>query len=178
MEVVRMGKMISSLWHKLVFFVLMLYLSGIFVTICLPIMWLHYRIPIIHYYTLSLGILFLGGMIFNIFLTNIYPIKEGEPKKEFSKGIVLKVFTGKFIIYSVLSLGILVFTGNFLLGIFYLLFLMIGGYIWFCILRGYINAKNNNGKGKDHEKGFTLQGRTLLFSIPISLIIGYFILCY
>jgi hypothetical protein len=166
------GKVIDSLWHKLALLAIMIYYSGIFTTICLPMMWLHYRIPAINYYIFSLGILFLGGVIFNLVL-NIYPIKEKELEEEIPKYFVISTFTGKFITYSLLSLTIFILTDNFIVSIYYLLFLMSGGFFWFCILRGYILAKKNY-KESEIKKGIPWQGKVLVFSIPISLILGYF----
>ncbi|MFD1037719.1 hypothetical protein ACFQ3N_04715 [Virgibacillus byunsanensis] len=166
-----MGKVIDSLWHKLALLALMIYYSGIFTTICLPMMWLHYRIPAINYYIFSLGILILGGVIFNVIL-NIYPIKEEELEEKIPKYFVINTFAGKFIAYCLLSLTIFVLTDNFIVSIYYLLFLMAGGFFWFCILRGYILARKDN-KESEIEKGITWQGRVMVFSIPISLILGY-----
>ncbi|KAB8139164.1 hypothetical protein F9U64_01885 [Gracilibacillus oryzae] len=169
-----MGKVIDSLWHKLALLGLMIYYSGIFTTIYLPMMWLHYSIPAIDYYIFSLGILFSGGLIFNVIL-NIYPIKEEELEECIPKYIVIRAFAGKFIAYIVLSLVILVLTDNFILSVYNLLFLLAGGFFWFCILRGYILAKNDY-KESELDKGITWQGRVMVFSIPISLILGYFML--
>ncbi|WP_407272377.1 hypothetical protein [Radiobacillus sp. PE A8.2] len=169
-----MGKVIDSLWHKLALLALMIYYSGIFTTIALPMMWLHYRIPAINYYIFSLGILILGGVIFNVIL-NIYPIKEEELEECVPKYFVIRAFAGKFIAYTILSLAIFVLTDNFILSLYLQVFLLAGGFFRFCILRGYILAKNDY-KESGINKGITWQGRVMVFSIPFSLILGYFML--
>lgn len=169
------GKVVDSLWHKLALIALMFYYSGIFTTICLPMMWLHYRIPAINYYIFSLCILILGGFVFNLIL-NICPISKEELEEEFPKDFVISTFVGKFITYSLLSFIIFELTDNFIVSMYYLLFLITGGYFWFCILRGYILAKKNY-KVDEIDSGISWQGRVMVFSIPLSLILGYFILC-
>lgn len=55
------------------------------------------------------------------------------------------------------------------------MFLMSGGYFWFCILQGYILAKNDY-KDREINNSITWQGKVLVFSIPLSLLLGYLLL--
>lgn len=135
-------------------------------------MWLHYRIQVINYYVFSLAILILGGFVFNLIL-NICPINEEELEEEFPKYFVISTFVGKFILYSLLSIMIFKLTDNIIVSMYYLLFPISGGYFWFCILRGYILAKKDY-KEDEIDKGITWQGRVMVVSIPLTLILGYF----
>ncbi|MCT2536852.1 hypothetical protein NC661_02995 [Aquibacillus koreensis] len=170
-----MGKIIDFFWHKVAMLAMMFYYSIFFTTICLPLMWWHYRIQTTNYYILSVFTLFLGGFVFNIILTKINPIKVEDIREGLPKSFVIKIFVGKFVLYLVSGYAIDVLTENVFLSIYFLMFLMSGGYLWFCILRGYILARNNN-KDCELNSSITWQGKVLLFSVPISLLIGYLIL--
>ncbi|GAA5416987.1 hypothetical protein Pryu01_02048 [Paraliobacillus ryukyuensis] len=170
-----MGKIIEFPWHKIGMIAIMLYFSLCFTTICLPLMWWYYKIPTSNYYFFSLCTLFFGGLIFNIILAKIYPIKAEELQKGFPKSFVIIVFLGKFILYLLFCSTIYVLTNNVVLCIYLLMFLMSGGYFWYCILRGYILARNNY-KGPEINNSITSQGKVIVFSIPASLVIGYIIL--
>ncbi|WBX80336.1 hypothetical protein PD280_22675 [Virgibacillus salarius] len=170
-----MGKVIDFLWHKVAMLAMMFYYSLFFTTICLPLMLWHYRIQTTNYYILSVFTLFLGGMMFNIILSKIYPLKVEDLREGFPKRFVIIILFGKFVFYLISCYAIFVLTDNAVLSIYFLLFLMTGGYLWFCILRGYILARNNNEE-REINCSIAWQGKVLLFSVPISLLIGYLIL--
>lgn len=170
-----MGKIIEFFWHKAVMIAMMFYYSLCFTTICLPLMLWHYRIQVANYYILSVFTLFLGGFIFDIILTKTKSTKVEHIREGLPKNLVIIIFLGKFIFYLLSSYVMFELTENIVLSIYFLLFLMSGGYLWFCILRGYILASNNN-KNRKMESSFTWQGKVLLFSVPISWLIVYLIL--
>lgn len=171
-----MGKIIDFSWHKIGMIAIMFYFSLCFTTICLPLIWWHYRIPTTNYYIFSVSGLLLGGLIFNFILSKIYPIKAEDLKKGFPKNFVIIVFVGKFILYLIFCSTIFVLTDNVVLSIYSLLFLMSGGYFWFCILRGYILARNKYKGSSEINNSITWKGKVMVFSIPVSLYLGYLIL--
>lgn len=160
-------------WHKVAFLVIMLYFSLIFTTILLPIMWIYYRIPTTDYYLISLAIMFLGGIVFNSvsfinFYNNREVLEDGFPKE-----IVLKIFGWLTVGLTVLFIIRVLLTGDMLTNLYFILLLMFGGYSWFWILEGYIQAKNNKDKKRRSEKNTPWLGRVLFISIAMSLLLGY-----
>lgn len=170
-----MGKVIYFFWHKAAMIAMMFYYSLCFTTICLPLMLMHYRIQAENYYILSVFTLFLGGFVFNIILTKAKSIKVEDIREGLPKSFVITIFVGKFVFYLIFCYTMFELTDNTILSIYLLLFLMSGGYLWFCILRGYILAKNNN-KNREMNSSITWQGKVLLLSVPIAWLIGYLIL--
>ncbi len=160
-------------WHKVAFLIIMLYFSLIFTTIFLPMMWIYYRIPTIDYYLISLTIMFLGGVVVNFILFINFYNKREVLENGFPKGIVLKIFGWLSVGFTILFIMMVLLTGIMLTNLYYLLFLMFGGYSWFWILQGYIQAKNHKDKRRQSEKNNPWLGRILFISIAISLLLGY-----
>jgi hypothetical protein len=151
----------------------MLYFSLIFTTIFLPMKWIYYRIPTMDYYLISFVVMFIGGVIFNIILSIKFHGKREEIKNGFPKGIVLKIFGWKLAAYTVLFFVVVFLTSDIKSNLYFVLFLMFGGYSWFCILQGYIQAKNDKeGKNESLKQKSWLE-RILFFSIALSLLLGY-----
>ncbi|WP_222619002.1 hypothetical protein [Ornithinibacillus hominis] len=154
---------------------LMYYYSVIFTTICLPIMWWYYDTPLIDYYVFNIGILFLGGIVFNMVFTKIYPFMEEEMKDSCPIKFILFVFGRILIFYSILCFTIFIITDNSVPFVYLLIFLMAGGYFWFCIIRGYILAKEDY-TDTEIKSGIPWKGKVLVFSIPVSMLLGYLFL--
>ncbi|MBL5766566.1 hypothetical protein B5V88_06325 [Heyndrickxia sporothermodurans] len=170
-----MDKIIDFSWHKVAVIAIMFYYSLCFTTVCLPLMWWYYRIPTTNYYILSVSTLLFGGFIFNIILSKIYPLKAEDLRGGFPRRFIITVFIGMFTFYLISCSAIFIFTDNTVLSIYFLMFLMSGGYFWFCILQGYILAKNDY-KDREINNSITWQGKVLVFSIPLSLLLGYLLL--
>lgn len=170
-----MGKIIDFSWHKVAMIAIMFYYSLCFTTVCLPLMWWYYRIPTTNYYIFSILTLLLGAFLFNITLSKIYPPKKEDLREGFPRRFIFTVFIGMFTFYLICSSAIFIFTDNTVLSIYFLIFLMSGGYFWFCILQGYILARNDY-KGPEINNNITWQGKVLVFSIPLSLLLGYLLL--
>ncbi|TXL64039.1 hypothetical protein FHP05_10140 [Cerasibacillus terrae] len=170
-----MGKIIEFAWHKIAMVAIMYYYSLCFTTLCLPLIWWHYRLQITNYYIISISTLLLGALILNTILAKTYPIKADELNKGFRKKMILNIFVGKFPLDLLFFTVILVLTDNVVLSLYFLLFLISGAYFWFCILRGYILARKNH-KGSEINNSIPLKGKVLVFCIPVSLLLGYLIL--
>lgn len=170
-----MEKIIDFSWHKVAVIAIMFYYSLCFTTVCLPLMWWYYRIPTTNYYILSVSTLLFGGFIFNIILSKIYHLKAEDLREGFPRRFIITVFIGMFTFYLIPCSAIFIFTDNTILSIYFLMILMSGGYFWFCILQGYILAKNDY-KGREIDNSITWQGKVLVFSIPLSLLLGYLLL--
>lgn len=170
-----MGKIIEFSWHKVAMVAIMYYYSLCFTTLCLPLIWWHYRLQITNYYIISIFTLLLGALIFNTILAKIYPIKVEEISKGFRIRVILNLFVGKLPLDLLFFNVILVITDNVVLSLYFLMFLTSGAYFWFCILRGYILARKNY-KGSEINNNIPLKGKVLVFSIPVSLLLGYLIL--
>lgn len=164
---------VEKQWHRIALLGIMLYFSLIFTTVFLPMAWIHYSIPTTDYYLISFLLMFVGGVIFNIILSFKLRANREELENAFPKGMVLKIFGWKFVAYSILFFVMVFLTGDIKTYLYYFLFLMIGGYSWFCSLKGYVQAKNDK-KGKDDSimKNSWL-GRILIISITLSLLLGY-----
>jgi len=168
-----MGMLVEKQWHKVALLVIMLYFSLIFTTVFLPMAWIHSTILTTDYYIISFFLMFVGGVIFNILLSfKLRANREGF-ENSFPKGMVLKLFGWKFVAYSILFFVMVIITGDIKTYFYYFLFLMIGGYSWFCILKGYIQAKNDKEGKDDSKKKKSWLGRILFFSIILSLLLGY-----
>ena len=135
---------------------IMFYYSLCFTTICLPLMWWYYRIPTTNYYIFSVSTLLLGGLIFNIILSKIYPLKAKDLRRGFPRRFIITVFIGMFTFYLISCSAIFIFTDNTVLSVYFLMFLMSGGYFWYCILQGYILARNDH-KGREINNSITWQ---------------------
>ncbi|MEZ7792195.1 hypothetical protein [Niallia circulans] len=165
--------LVEKQWYKVAFLVIMLYFSLIFTTVFLPIAWIHYSIPTTDYYLISCLLMFVGGVIFNIILSFKLRANREGLENAFPKGMVLKIFGWKFVAYSTVFFIMMVITGDIKPYLYYFLFLMIGGYSWFFILKGYIQATTDKqGKDEGLRKKSWL-GRILFFSIILSLLLGY-----
>lgn len=166
---------VEERWHKIVLLVIMLYFSLIFTTIILPMMWIHYKIPTTDYYLISVVVLFIGGVLFNTILSIKFRGKSEEIENGFPKSIVIKIFGWKLATCTALFFVMLFLTDNIKLNLYFVLFLMFGGYSWLCILQGYIHAKNGNGRKIEGKKQKSWLGKILFSGIALSLILGYLV---
>ncbi|MFT4413431.1 hypothetical protein [Bacillus sp. UMB0728] len=168
-----MGIVVEKQWHKITLIAITIYFSLIFTTIFLPAMWIHYRIPTIDYYLNSFVIMLLGGVLFNIVLSTKYHAAKRDLDNGIPRGFVIKVFGGKLIAYMLLFVIMASLTGDIIPYLYLMIFLMSGGFVWFCTLRGYIHAKNNKEKGENEEYYNPWLGRLLFSGIALSLLLGY-----
>lgn len=149
-EVIDLIRIVEKNWHKLGLIVCMFYLSAEVITVILPTMWIHYKIPILEYYSFSFGYMIIGAIFFDLLLISIYPrYREDLKSGEFPKRFIIIAFVGKIILFTILGTVTLIFTKEFILGIYSVVFPLFGGYIWFHLLRAYNDIKVN---GKDQEK--------------------------
>lgn len=164
---------VEKQWHKIALLGIMLYFSLIFTTAFLPMAWIHYSIPTTDYYLISFLLIFVGGVIFNIILSFKFRTNREGFENGIPKGTVLKIFGWKFVSYLILFFVMVFLTGDIKTYLYLFLFLMIGGYSWFCILKGYIQAKNDKEGKDDSIKQKSWLGRILFISIALSLLFGY-----
>lgn len=172
-----LGLLVNKVWHKLALLALMGYFSFLITIICLPMMWLYYEIPTADFFLYSYVLTFVGGVIFN----TLFRIRFHKSKIEIVNGLLkefaIKVFCGQLILY-ILLVSIAVFlTGNIIPYAYISLFLIFGGYAWYCILRGYIKVKKDyeSGVSKDNNSYNPWLGRLLYIGITLSFILGWII---
>lgn len=173
MRLIILGMVVEEQWHKIVLLVIMLYFSLIFTTIILPMMWIHYKIPTTDYYLISVVVLFIGGVLFNTILSIKFRGKSEKLENGFPKSIVIKIFGWKLATCTALFFVMLSLTDNIKLNLYFVLLLMFGGYSWFCILQGYIHAKNDKEGKNSSLKQKSWLGRILYFCLALSLLLGY-----
>jgi hypothetical protein len=168
-----LGIVVEKLWHKAAFIAIMTYFSLIFITICLPAMWINYRVHTIEFYIVSFSIMFIGGIIFDITIFNKYR----DAKKDIEDGIpnstVLKIFCWKLVASSFIFLPVAVLTGEIIPNLYFILLLIMGGYCWFWILEGYIQARNKKNDNSEEDAYNPWLERVLFKGIALSLVSGY-----
>lgn len=168
-----LGIVVEKGWHKIALIAITIYFSLIFTTILLPAMWIHYRIPTVDYFLNSFVIMFLGGVVFNTIVSIKFHATKGDLENGLPRGFVLKVFGGKLFAYMILFFVRASLTGDIIPNLYFMLFLMSGGFVWFCTLQGYIQAKNNKEKDENEDNYNPWLGRLLFLGIALSLLLGY-----
>ncbi|WP_134340106.1 hypothetical protein [Filobacillus milosensis] len=136
-------------------------------------MWIYYRIPTTDYYLISSVVMFLGGLILNIMLSVKFHHKSEELGNGFPRGIVLKMFGWLSIGYTTVFFVMVLLTSKIIPSLYFVIFLMTGGYSWFWTLQGYIHAKNNKEKYENGDSYNPWLGRLLFLGIALSLLMGY-----
>ncbi|GGJ55334.1 hypothetical protein [Virgibacillus salexigens] len=167
-----MGIVVEKLGHKLALVAIMTYFSSIFITICLPAMWINYRVHTIEFYIVSISIMFIGGIFFDIIIFNKFRDAKKDIEDGIPKSTVLKIFGGQLIASTIILLPVTVLTGEIIPNLYFILLLVMGGYCWFWILEGYIKANNKKNDYNDKDDYNPWLGRVLLIGIALSLMLG------
>lgn len=169
-----MGLIVDKGWHKFALLILMCFFSFLFTMVFLPMVWVFFETPTGEFFFNSFVLFFLGGIVFNIIFTISYHAEKPELDKGLPIGFVLRVFCHKLILYAFLICVMASLTGNILLYVYMFLFLMFGGYAWYCVLRGYVKARIDYENNVEKGKLISWLEILLCIGIVLSLLIGYF----
>ena len=122
--------------------------SSLFTLIFYPLSFWNLELSTTDYLLLSLFLLALGGAFFERAFTYFY-IDLDNDYEALNKIHYTAMFAGKMIAYIVTGIAIYYFKRDVFLSIYIPVFLLIGGWIWFSILKGYIKVKIEREKDSE-----------------------------
>ncbi|MEK5104948.1 hypothetical protein MKX83_23685 [Cytobacillus sp. FSL M8-0252] len=140
-----MQYMIPKLLHKICFYIMLFIYSAIFTLICYPLSIRYLELSSIDYLLFSMFLLALGGAFFERSFVYFY-LELEKDYEAINKIHYVVIFVVKVVVYIVTGIAIYYFKRDLYLALYIPLFLIIGGWIWFSILKGYIKVKREKEK--------------------------------
>lgn len=140
-----MEYVIKKFSHKCLFFTMEFILSSIFTMIFYPLALQYLDMSLTNYYLLSMFIMILGGICLDRGFI-LMSISYEQEYQEIEKYQWIGIFITKGVIYTLAGISIWYFKHDAFLAMYIPLFLFFGGWIWFIVLNGYLNAKEDTDK--------------------------------
>ncbi|KUP08452.1 hypothetical protein Q75_02850 [Bacillus coahuilensis p1.1.43] len=137
-----MEYVIKKFSHKFFFFCMEFVYSAIFTVIFYPLALKHLDISLTNYFLLSMFILIIGGIFLDRGFIYMCISYDNEYNKISNVEWAAIIIT-ELVLYLILGIVIWFYKQDAFLAMYVPLFLFMGGWIWFAVLNGYLNAKES-----------------------------------